>query len=443
MSLLLLFGARTGRILTSGWESGTITGEGAVGFGSAAIDSTIFWSGAKSLKTVDNGNSYIEFQSLGTADGETVYARTFFRVSAIPSSASMGIAEFDTAGDSTQARVMMLAGGKLALFAPPSVGGANAQIGITPNALSANTWYVLEFAQRVNVSGTDYTEARLNGVSFVSSTGVDRWNSVANRLLLGAYSGASGISTFYDDVAVNNSRGTFENSWPGGSTTTTVASVRALPYTVRSLTTISRALPYTARKLVTSSRAIPYTIRSLATVLRRLPYGIAGKVTIVRALPYTVRSLTTVLRRLAYTVRNSANIQRRAPYTVRSLVTVLRRTLYTMIGRITILRRLPYIVRLKASVARTLLYRIQAIQIRRRVGETGGREPVLRMTGGTDENFLTGSDPIEPFVGGLLGHGLTSGVVYNDNRITGKRGEDEEVLTGGTEYSHTTGGIDK
>lgn len=207
--------AASGRIVTSGFESGTIAGEGATGTGSAVIDSTVVRTGVKSLKSTDNGNSYIEYTPLGTADGETLYARLYFRVTGIPTVASMEIAEFTSAGDATQARVLLQVGGKLALFASASVGGGGVQIGITAAPIVVNTWYMLELAEMVSVAGNDYVEARLNSASFASSSGVNRYNSVPNRLLVGNYGASSGFNVYYDDVAINNSRGSSNNSWPG------------------------------------------------------------------------------------------------------------------------------------------------------------------------------------------------------------------------------------
>jgi len=90
----------------------------------------------------------------------------------------------------------------------------SANIGSASGVLSTNTWYRIELKVDTTTIATTAVEALLDGVSFASGT-VDLATGIA-RVGFGQIGTVNSNHDFYtDDLAVNNSSGSFQNSWPG------------------------------------------------------------------------------------------------------------------------------------------------------------------------------------------------------------------------------------
>jgi len=94
--------------------------------------------------------------------------------------------------------------------------GTSTEIGSPSGPISLNTWYYVEMSYNFDdgaISG------RVDGVEFASGT-TDASISV-NLISIGVYDLPNGnganADLYYDDIIVNNSNGSVDNTWPGGA----------------------------------------------------------------------------------------------------------------------------------------------------------------------------------------------------------------------------------
>lgn len=86
---------------------------------------------------------------------------------------------------------------------------AGTQVGSDSATLSTATWYRVEFNY---VRSTGAMSARVDGTQFASGTGSTTLNS--NTIRWGSID-SSTMTINFDDIAVNDATGSFQNSWPG------------------------------------------------------------------------------------------------------------------------------------------------------------------------------------------------------------------------------------
>jgi hypothetical protein len=91
-------------------------------------------------------------------------------------------------------------------------------IGSPSSALSTDTWYMVELhVDKSGSAGTHTVTGRLNGIEFATSSTRSISNTITT-IRLGANLRNEGTNTgtwYFDDVAINDSSGSFQNSWPG------------------------------------------------------------------------------------------------------------------------------------------------------------------------------------------------------------------------------------
>jgi hypothetical protein len=116
-----------------------------------------------------------------------------------------------------QVTVVLRTTGALALYTQDGA----VQIGSDSTALTNDTWYRVEYMiDRTGASGTFDAELRIDGSSVASSSTLTSTNMTAgvSDLTLGGNLEGEAATTcdfFFDDVAVNDSTGSVNNSWPG------------------------------------------------------------------------------------------------------------------------------------------------------------------------------------------------------------------------------------
>lgn len=206
------------RLRTIGWEIGlgSITLEGeTVGAGTATIDTGTKRSGAKSLK-VDSGagNNAIYVQNTLTGvTGTTYYLRVYINQPTAFLSDVHIIRWVNAAGTAVLGFVLLDEFGTLALF-----DGLGNYISPQFDTVATNQWYCVELAVKINTgTNDDYLEMRVDGVSIASTTTANVGTSPPGYTHLGFPDVGPGAnrSLFFDDLAINDSTGSNQTSWPG------------------------------------------------------------------------------------------------------------------------------------------------------------------------------------------------------------------------------------
>lgn len=211
--LLLSFpnNAHANRLFTSGFELQSLTAgvEFASLYGSPTINTTIKRTGAASMRSTASGD-FLNHQ-VTSATGSELYFRFYFYVTSYPSSngtSIFAVADLNLDG----VWLLMNTNGVLELWnADNDV--LTTQIGSDSSALSLNTWYKLEIY--LNSFGTTWkASARVNGATFTSSSSIAAAGS-SNGMTIWPGIYGSAATVYYDDIAINNVSGSFQNSWPG------------------------------------------------------------------------------------------------------------------------------------------------------------------------------------------------------------------------------------
>lgn len=170
--------------------------------GTYALQVTSLSSGAK------KGQRYHFHSTVGNGP---YYFRVYFRVATLPSAANTIIALRSDLGG-LRAGITIDNTGVLQLF---DTGGA---VGSPSSALSLNTWYRIEIEFIRLGNGADATlKARVDGVEFASATNRTIGTGVG-QFYVGGNVNAEAQTTgdwFFDDAAINDNSGSFQNSYPG------------------------------------------------------------------------------------------------------------------------------------------------------------------------------------------------------------------------------------
>lgn len=212
MGLLWRSGAES-QSVTANVEGGDIVDTGF------AVSTTTVRSGLASFRA-NASASQPGFDSSITSSN-FVYVRTCVNIASLPASNAL-ITEVYNNGGNKDVGVCVTSTGNFVLFAR-SAAGAGTTIGTSAVAYATNTWYVLEY--KVDMSANPWNvELRVDGTSVVSSTFTAAASTV-NVYSIGCAALTIATMTFanttmdiyYDDMGVNDTTGSFQNTWLGSS----------------------------------------------------------------------------------------------------------------------------------------------------------------------------------------------------------------------------------
>jgi hypothetical protein len=203
------------RLLTAGAETLNAIGDdktmegGITTAGTVTVDTGTIHSGTKSYKA-DSGAgtaAYVQKTFTGVS-ATTYYARAWFNCSAGPAAGNASLLQFLTGAGA-------VAGGGSATMHVKGNGTIGDSIGgNVSGVVTDGQWHYAEMACQIVTAGNDYVESRVDGVSLNSFTG-------ALDTVLPGMIRAGGISTavsyviYVDDLVLNDSGGSAQNSWPG------------------------------------------------------------------------------------------------------------------------------------------------------------------------------------------------------------------------------------
>lgn len=207
------------RLWSSGFELNSAGGiEWSGKQGNPAVQTGIVRSGAYALEIASLASATV--QALGytfasSAGNGPYFFRTYFQYSVLPTGDNTIIRLGNTALGTTEAGLKITAGGALKLW---NGGVAGAQVGSTSSALTINQWYRLEIKyDNTGGVGAGILELLIDGVSVASSSSL----TIALGILSYSLGGNLLAETqtqgdwFFDDIAINDSTGSFQNTYPG------------------------------------------------------------------------------------------------------------------------------------------------------------------------------------------------------------------------------------
>jgi hypothetical protein len=143
----------------------------------------------------------------GVSDAQ-FYGRVYIYVAAAPT-ADARIVRFMEIGIDTRASIRIKSDRTLIL-----TDSAGTQIGSPSSALSLNTWYRVDLMYKNNAPSPDSTmEARLDGVVFATTTTAATIDGT-NAFVWGNTDGDSTLNIYFDDIAVNDTSGSAQTSYP-------------------------------------------------------------------------------------------------------------------------------------------------------------------------------------------------------------------------------------
>ncbi len=197
------------RLFTSGFEINSLTSEMEFNTitGSPTLSSSIKRSGSYSMRcNPSSATAYasIIFNSSFVAD---IYCRAYIRIDTAPSADTL-ILQFSNVG-TLQAGIILKTDRTL-----QGVGQLKATIGSPSSALSLNTWYRVEMWAANPGATTGSSDFRLDGTSFASHTAASPDIDTFDQFEVGIIESTS-ADVYFDDVAINDTAGSFQTSWPG------------------------------------------------------------------------------------------------------------------------------------------------------------------------------------------------------------------------------------
>lgn len=194
-------------LIRSTMESGSAAGEGATATGSPTFPTSPVHSGGRSLGITSN-NQALNY-AISTVNGRTYFVRSYGRWSALPSTGYEEACSL-LSGGTSGALVGVSSAGVVTLknFSEVTIA--------TGPTVSTGLWYLFEMAVNLGTGSVDTAAARVNGLSFANLTSQNLGDTALNTVGVG-YQGSGTITSFFDDVGVNDDQGTSDNTWLGFS----------------------------------------------------------------------------------------------------------------------------------------------------------------------------------------------------------------------------------
>lgn len=188
----------------------------------AAADQVTIVSGTPTITTTSPRTGTYAFRNTGAggykfaftgATGTTYYARMYVNLDSLPTSGNTENLCGYNDGTFAIGFIRVTSTGALQLISKSST-----QVGSDSPAITTGSYFLLEVAINI-ASGSgadDYVEARLNGISFASTTTATIGTVAPVDFRFVSMNGGVGVTGMtMDDLGLNDSSGSQQNSWPG------------------------------------------------------------------------------------------------------------------------------------------------------------------------------------------------------------------------------------
>ena len=185
--------------------------------GAMAISTAIKRSGAASLNfeitAASTGTYFNQLSSASDTDWD-LYVRGYLYITSYTNDLDTILRLRDNPNTSNTAEIRMNSNGTLELWVNNSACSGQSQLGSDSAALSTGQWYRIE-VQYTDVGSSYTVSARIDGVQFAGGTGtLGATCDDPNRTIFGIVT-TSVANLYWDDIAVNDTSGSYQNSWPG------------------------------------------------------------------------------------------------------------------------------------------------------------------------------------------------------------------------------------
>ena len=206
------------RLWSSGFELNSTTAnvEWTAAHSTPSIQTTTVRSGTYTLQITSLGSGTaigLRYQFASAAGNGPYYFRTYFRVATLPSAENRIILLNDSADLTTPIVYITIDNsGVLRLY------DEDGQITGT-TTLSVDIWYNIEIKiDATPAAGSDVVEARVDEAAAFATSSARSLSAGIHTLAVGGNLNSEAQTTgswFFDDIAVNNSTGSFQNTYPG------------------------------------------------------------------------------------------------------------------------------------------------------------------------------------------------------------------------------------
>ena len=197
------------RVWQSGFELNSLTANVELTSltGTGSIQTSIVRSGSYALRCNPTAATGFILKVLQASDQAIVgYARAYIYIVAYPDTVN-NILTFQNSASANQGHLRLNPNGTLII-----ANSTQTQIGSATAALALNQWYMIELKNDATTSPGTLT-GQLGGIQFAS--GANNVQGSWYQFRVGSASSGRTCDLYFDDIAVNDASGSFQNSWPG------------------------------------------------------------------------------------------------------------------------------------------------------------------------------------------------------------------------------------
>lgn len=211
------------RLRTFGFETNSITAGvewdimGVGGTGSVVTTNARTGTYCGQISTLASGSdSGFNTQFITAAGNGPFYARFYFLVTTLPTADNTIFRFTNTAFGTAELQVRLSSTGTLKLFYRLSA--VQTQIGSASNPLTTGQWYCIEVKfDKSGGAAANVAELKIDGVVVATASNITIDAGVLGMTFGGNLQGEAQTQAlwFFDDCAINDSSGSFQNSYPG------------------------------------------------------------------------------------------------------------------------------------------------------------------------------------------------------------------------------------
>ena len=199
------------RLYQTGFElnSATSAVEWTTSVGGVNLSTTTVRSGTYSLRCNPTASTRYMQHAFQADTINTTFHRFYMNAAAFPG-ATIALWQYIDSGGTVAFSLKITSGGVIQMVNDIS----SATVLSSSSALSTGTWYRIEVKIVDHATTSAQMELKIDGTTVASLTGLSGLAG-GGRFRLGAVTGTSSPDFFFDDVAVNDSTGSYQNSYPG------------------------------------------------------------------------------------------------------------------------------------------------------------------------------------------------------------------------------------